>query len=301
MRITVIHNPSSGDTPVGRDELVSILEDEGYQTAYYSTKDNKKRKKDWRWAIDNEPGDLVLAAGGDGTVRKVALALAGSPTPFAVLPLGTANNIAKTLGLHGKIGTIAKRWRRARPRPFDLGVVEGTRDDGRFVESFGGGLFAKLIERATEDVETGRKVVGRETDRAVFVLREITRQTRAEHWQITIDGRDASGSYLAVEVLNVRFGGPNIALASKADPRDGRFEVVMIGRTERDALASYLKSRLEHGAAPPLELPVRRARAVTLGAPRGVPFHLDDQTWPRQGRKRPIEVRVWAAAARLIR
>jgi diacylglycerol kinase family enzyme len=303
MRITLIHNPTSGDTPLGRDELVSILEGEGYQTAYYSTKDGKKRKKDWRRAIDDEPADLILAAGGDGTVRKVALALSGSSTPFAVLPLGTANNIAKTLGLHGKIQTIARRWKRARARPFDLGVVEGARRDVQFVESFGGGLFASLIRRGADEVEAAPKVVGRETDRAVFLLREIGRKSRPQPWTVTIDGKDASGSYLAVEILNVRFGGPNIALAPKADPRDGRLDVVLIGPAERDALDVYLKSRLEHGAAAPLELPVRRARAVTLQAPRGAAFHLDDEIWPARGPvpKRPIEVRIWAGATRLIR
>src|SRR5690606_37860513 len=43
--------------------------------------------------------DAVVAAGGDGTVSTIAGALAGSPIPLAVLPLGTLNHFAKDLGL----------------------------------------------------------------------------------------------------------------------------------------------------------------------------------------------------------
>ena len=45
--------------------------------------------------------DCVVAAGGDGTVARVARALAGGPIPLAVLPAGTANNIATSLEIDG--------------------------------------------------------------------------------------------------------------------------------------------------------------------------------------------------------
>ena len=54
-------------------------------------------------ALD-DPGDLAVVAGGDGTVAKVAIGVADTDTPTAaVLPLGTANNIGKALGVFGDI------------------------------------------------------------------------------------------------------------------------------------------------------------------------------------------------------
>jgi diacylglycerol kinase (ATP) len=297
MRVSLIHNPSSGDTPIKGPELVSILEELGYQTAYYSTRDGKKRKKDWRQAVESDPGDLVVAAGGDGTVRKVALGLAGSSVPFAILPLGLANNVAKTLGIHGEVAAIARDWLHARPRPFDLGLVRSGGTEQPFVEAFGCGIFATLIERADEEVEGAPAVVGRETDRAVYLLREIVRDASLGHWTVTLDGEDVSGPYLAIEVMNVRFGGPNISLAPDADLGDGLLDVVMIGAREREALVEYLSGRLEHGAAEPIELPVRRARAIGLSQPAGSAAHIDDKTWSA---KPPLELGIRPGACRVI-
>jgi len=58
-----------------------------------------------------EPGDIVAVAGGDGPVGKVARRLIGSPTPIAILPLGTANNIANTLDVTGKsLKELIRSW-----------------------------------------------------------------------------------------------------------------------------------------------------------------------------------------------
>lgn len=65
-----------------------MLRDEGYVVSYRST------EKDWKKALER-PGDLVVAAGGDGTIAKVARQMAHRGTPLTVMPLGTANNIAR--------------------------------------------------------------------------------------------------------------------------------------------------------------------------------------------------------------
>ncbi len=57
------------------------------------------------------PADLVVAAGGDGTVGAAARALAGSGVPLGVMPLGTANNVARSLGIHGGPDEVAATWR----------------------------------------------------------------------------------------------------------------------------------------------------------------------------------------------
>ena len=46
--------------------------------------------------------DLAVTAEGEGTVRSAAIALAGRPIPLAILPFGTANNIALSLGIEGR-------------------------------------------------------------------------------------------------------------------------------------------------------------------------------------------------------
>src|SRR5687767_10564763 len=115
MRVTVIHNPGAGDGETSAKELLAALREHGYQPQYHSSKGG-----DLGTALA-DPGELVVVAGGDGTVGDVAKRLAGRAIPVAVLPAGTANNIATTLGSEGPLRDQVARWAAARRRPFDVG------------------------------------------------------------------------------------------------------------------------------------------------------------------------------------
>jgi diacylglycerol kinase family enzyme len=270
---TLLHNPSSGDAAMTAAHLEGILAEAGYQVRYQSTDD------EWKRAL-RSPGDLLVAAGGDGTVAKALRETAGSSIPVAILPLGTANNIAKTLGVVGEALEIAAGWQEASSRPFDLGVATAPWGGGTFAEGAGGGAIAELIIRGSAEVEEG-SLVGNETDRGLHLLRTILETRGPADWQVEIDGRDRSGAYVAVEILNVRFAGPNIPLAPDADPSDGVFDVCLAGAADRDRLLSYLHDRVEHGSARLRGLTTFRARSVRLVVPRGEAFHLDDEPWPQ--------------------
>ena len=102
------------------------------------------------------PGDVVVVAGGDGTVGRVAKRFAGTDVPIAVIPTGTANNVARTLGLGVEPRRAIASLASAVVRDVDLGVVSETRALGAkveecFLEGFGVGVFAYVIaERATK-------------------------------------------------------------------------------------------------------------------------------------------------------
>src|SRR5687768_8947356 len=133
-RATLIHNPSAGDAKPAADDLKAILADAGFQVHYRST------RKGWKKALARE-ADLVVAAGGDGTVAEVGRELSGTGVPLALLPGGTANNIARTLGIVGDARAHAQSWHDATARPFDVGVINSGDRARRFVESVGGGVF----------------------------------------------------------------------------------------------------------------------------------------------------------------
>ena len=272
MKITLVHNPTAGSGQETQD-LVRLITDAGHEVRHRSS------EKGWERLLQ-EPTDLVVAAGGDGTVRKVALAAADRALPFATIPIGTANNIAKTLGVRGDARELVETWSTS-PRseqPFDIGQVAAPWGRERFVEGVGGGLVADLVSRGDE-IAADATLLGRETDRALHLLSELVREAPLHHWQITADGVDLSGDYLAVEVLNVRFVGPNLPLAPEADPSDGLLDIVLVGDAERASLLAYAENRLNlaSGQLPPLR--VTQARAVEMVAPAGVRLHLDDRNW----------------------
>ena len=118
MRVTLFHNPSAGDAPLTADQLTSILSDAGYQVHYQSTKDDLS-------AVLEDVGDLAIVAGGDGTVAKVARALADTDIPLAVLPMGTANDFARTLEVPTALPEACKIITEGVLHAVDLGSVNG--------------------------------------------------------------------------------------------------------------------------------------------------------------------------------
>lgn len=296
MKITLIHNPKAGDGQAATN-IVRLMTEAGHEVQHRST------KKNWE-ALLQEPADLVVAAGGDGTVRRVALAAAQRGHPFAALPIGTANNIAKTLGLLGNAEELIESWSSS-PRcryPFDIGEAEAPWGKERFIEGVGAGLVGDLISRE-DDVAADAKLLGRPTDRALHLLSELLREAKPRRWKVEADGQDLSGDYLALEVLNIRFVGPNLPLAPNAFPGDGLLDVVLVGKADREPLLAYLESRLHLASAPLPELRTVPTKRVEIVAPKGVRWHLDDKNWPDAeplAEKASLTVRCCAGAATFV-
>lgn len=295
MRATLIHNPSAGDAELDESALKEMLSEAGFQVRYRS------REEDWKKGLrDQEKSELVIAAGGDGTVTRVALELEGADIPLAILPLGTANNVARALGLVGSAQEIAARWKAAQPRALDIGVVSASWGEYRFIESVGGGVFARLIASAGDD--SLRLMTGAKGDRALAVLEDVLEEAEPSRWEIELDGRDLSGDYVAIEAMNTRFVGPKVPLAPDADPGDGLLDLVLIGSKERRLLLEYVGRRLREAAAEMPELPVERGRHVRLRSVEGLPLHVGDDVVevPRDHRAdRPYDVLIKPAAVML--
>jgi diacylglycerol kinase (ATP) len=272
VRLTLIHNPTAGDEEHSRQALESLLAAAGHEVTYASTKE-----ADWHEALA-APTDLVVAAGGDGTVCDVFTRLAGRATPATVLPLGSANNVARTLGLADQDpARLARAWEGGVRRAFDVGRLRARSAEARFVESLGGGIFAEVLERAEAAADDPD---GEDKERRGLALLDAVIGAAEPHpWGLSLDGHDLSGEYLAVEVMNIREIGPNLALAPAADPGDGLLDLVLIGPGERDRLARLVEARREGGIAAAGSLPVRRGRRLAVGFPAGCPLHVDDEPW----------------------
>ena len=269
MRLTLLHNASSGDEDHDRRELEALLATDGHDVTYRSLGDD-----DWR-DVFAESGDLIVVAGGDGSVRRFLTAIDRQPILARVVPVGSANNIARALGLDFDAAmALPKAGAQTNRSPFDLWDVRSTWGASRCVEAAGGGLFADVLVRA-EDARadpTG-------DDKVDFGLELLARTLGASvprRWSIEVDGSRSIEELIGLEAMNIREIGANLPFAPGADPGDGCIDVVLVRPEDRAELTAYVAARLADDDADPPSLETRRGRHVILEPPGEVRLHVDD-------------------------
>jgi diacylglycerol kinase (ATP) len=289
MRVTLIYNPSAGeDEQLSADALVDLISRAGHSVVRHSSRDDE-----WDNALA-EPADIVAVAGGDGTVGKVAKSLIGKPTAIAVLPMGTANNVAMTLGIMNRpLEELIAEWTSARRVKFDVGKTKGPWGSAYFIEGFGVGLFTETMSRlhSRENVDldhlddTQIKITS-----VLQILKQRLRNYRAKKLKVTVDGQDVSGEYILLEALNIRDIGPNLHLAPDADPSDGFLDIACVSAGEQNHLSRYLSEAMQNKFSLP-GWTDRRGQHMQIEWD-GYTVHIDDEAWPGKDSTLPSSPRT---------
>lgn len=273
MRVTLIHNPGAGKQAHTHDEkLVAMLREHGHEVRYRSSKEDG-----WKKAL-KKPADVVVVAGGDGTVARVARRMVGRGVPIALLPSGTANNIARSLGqIERPFEELVRAWPNARRVKLDVGVARGPWGERYFVEGVGAGVFAELLAKPGR---AKAKKAARPVENALQRLKKVASQCEPLEIAAQVDGRDISGRYLMLEALNLRYVGPNLHLAQDTRPGDGEFDVVMVSEAQRSRLVQYLGDWQENRERLAV-LPCVRGKRLRMEW-TGFELHIDDKLKPKE-------------------
>jgi len=212
----------------------------------------------------------VVAVGGDGTVHEVANGLlrSGGAVPLGVVPLGTGNDFAKLVGVHGCAPvTAVGRLVTADARVFDVGRV----GDERFVNSLGVG-FGPAVVRARNAMPGLRGFLSYFVPvlRAYAGFRPPLVEIRSAEFR-------ERGYVMMVEVCNGTTAGGDYRFAPDADPADGRFDVCLVRRV---ALPRFLLAipRVMRSHGRMREVALFRTRRLTLRSPdEPLLLHLDGE------------------------
>lgn len=290
MDVVLLHNEKAGSGWTRR-ELLEVVREAGLRPTYRQLSDALKRPE----LMDE--GEFVIVAGGDGAIRKVVLASLGHHRLIAPLAVGTANNIARSLGIRDKPGrTLARLARKRRRVPFDLGVVTGPWGRRHFVEGLGLGLISRTITVLDEIDEISArefKQAKHKLHRDACVVAALAHELEALPVKLEADGHDLSAAFLLLEILNIRRAGPAVELSPHAEPSDGRFDLVTVTESQRGRLWRALAARLAETS--PARLPRRHARTIRLTPRRACELRIDDGCVALKAGKR-IDITIDAAA-----
>lgn len=161
--------------------------------------------------------DLVIAAGGDGTINETAVALCNSPVKLGILPCGSGNGLARHLSipiyLHGALEVIARGQSAA--------VDYGTVNDRPFFCTFGMGFDAAVSHKFAQSGSRGFSTYLKTT------FREFRSYT-PEEYRISIDGQVLTERAFCIAVCNASQYGNNAYVAPHASITDGSLDVTVI-------------------------------------------------------------------------
>ena len=264
MRVTLFHNPGAGKKGHGKDEILAALKLADHKVRYVSTKSDKFKSE-----IEKVEADFIVVAGGDGTVAEVIAKLGNRKLPIGILPLGTANNIARSLAIAGEPQILVETCDLKRTRRLDIGRVDGPDGRANIVEAVGVGMVPQMLLKATRmakekgalNLQKGREL-----------LRKIVKEGKPLDLEIMVDGKKLGGEWLGAEVLNIPYTGPGLPLAPKADFTDGMLDLICFPKDDRDKLSDWFETPAE---APPPGV-TRRGRMVSFTF-RNAPYRADDE------------------------
>jgi diacylglycerol kinase family enzyme len=263
MRATLIYNPNAGTTgQLSPDRLLDAIKQAGYDPVYAPT----LQEEDLDDALAGAK-DLVVVAGGDGSIRAAAIRLLGKNVPITPLPMGTANNICRMMELNGRPLDIIAGLASPEERDINIWQVITPHGPDYFIEAMGIGMFADILENY-------RPEEGKSLRRGVQTLRKVLNGYQPKFFHINVDGEDFSGSYLLCEVMNAPTVGFHFMLAPDARPDDGFFDLVLIHDNQRASYFRLLKAVLTRSLGTLPEVSIHRGRKLEI-AWRGFPLHLD--------------------------
>ena len=235
-RLAIIWNPSKTSRQDLETPLDAVLEAAPDDTAadtqvrWYETSVEDAGQGVAAQAVA-DGADVLVAAGGDGTVRAVAAYLgeSGADADLAVVPLGTGNLLARNLGV--PVGDVPAAFARAlapEARPVDLGWLEVDLGEGTqrlaFAVMAGFGLDAHMITETNDDLKdrVGWLAYVESLGRAL---------TASETLDVTLTPDGGEAEHATVHTLLVGNCGMlqgGITLLPDADPRDGELDVLLL-------------------------------------------------------------------------
>lgn len=231
-RARLIYNPTSGREQIKRNlpYILDRLDRAGWETSCHATTGAGDAAIAARFAIKRK-FDLVIAAGGDGTINDVVNGLceqANRPR-LAIIPVGTTNDFARAICVPRDIEKACEIICQEFEMPLDIGKV----NQNYFINIAGGGKLTELTYEVPSRLKT---MLGQ----MAYYLKgmEMLPSIRPTAVRIEYDGKLFEGEIMLFLVSNTNSVGGFEKLAPDASMNDGMFDLLILKKTN---LAEFIR------------------------------------------------------------
>ncbi|WP_066186246.1 MULTISPECIES: diacylglycerol kinase [Gracilibacillus] len=231
-RARIIYNPTSGREAFKKElpEVLRKFEEAGYETSAHATTSEGDGINAARKAVEQQ-FDLIIAAGGDGTVNEVVHGIAEQPNrpKLAIIPVGTTNDFARALGIPREIHKAVDTILEHHTMRLDIGKV----NDHHFMNIAGGGKLTELTYEVPSKLKT---MLGQ----LAYYLKGMEMLPSLKPIKATIeyDGHIFEDEIMLFLVSNTNSVGGFEKLAPAAQMNDGYFDLLILRKTN---LAEFVR------------------------------------------------------------
>lgn len=287
--IQFIVNPKSGSHS-GTDVVWGLrdyLQFRKFDIRVHQTKSLEHAKELAVEAAGDDACKLVIAAGGDGTIRDIASSLINSDTPLMPLPGGTENLLASELGYDEKLTTAVKAFEEFYTKPLDLCKANDTYFTSIAGFGFDGQIIHHLFQNRSGHID--------HMDYFWPIWRTVWTY-KFPPLSVEVDGEEVFDGRGLIFVGNISRYALSLHILKNADYSDGLLDVCIFKSSNhftlgKCSLLTVLKQHIRTGAAI-----YRQAKNIKVSAKNSIYCQLDGDPGPSL----PVEVSVIPQAVKLI-
>ena len=245
-------------------------------------------------AAREEKYDVLVTASGDGTANEAinglmrARAAGFNHTAMSILPVGTGNDMAYSMGLPAGLDEAIQVLAEDRRRKIDVGLVRGgDYPEGRYFANGVGIGFDAAVGFVAVKIRWARGLLAY----LIAVLQTVFLYYKAPTVEMEFNGKTVTQASLMISIMNgIRMGG-GFYMAPEGDPGDGQFDLCIAseaGRLRIFGLVPYFLKGTQEGQP---EIRMEHTDRIKVKAVKGVlPAHCDGETLCYEGKELDVEL-----------
>lgn len=267
--LVFIVNPKAGVTPKSKP-LIEFIADNTispskYNTTILFTEYAGHATRLAQQAIENQ-ADIIVAAGGDGTINEVANALVGTNVAMGILPSGSGNGLARCLGISMSYALALRTILKENTRMIDVAFA----NDHLFTSIAGVGFDAFVAQKFAESQIRGLFTYMR------IVISEFTTY-KPKEYIITIDGKTIKRTALMIVFANSDRFGFSTRIAPEAMPDDGFLDICIVKKMPATELLTTLFHLIKGTPAKSGYAEYIRGKSITIENPENNLMNIDGE------------------------